>query len=223
MKQPDIFKNKVPDFKKLSSFGFVKDKDKYVYSRAIMDHQFDLIVCVAPDCPVQTKVIDRDTHEEYVLHLTDGSGGGFIGQVRGAYNQVLREIADNCFEKKVFQSEQALKIIEYIKGTYQNDFEFLWEKFPEYAIVRRSDNQKWYGILMRIEKNKIGLIGNEKIEVMDLRVSPEQIEQITDGKKYFLGYHMNKKHWVTLNLQEFNDMDEITGHIDASYILAAKA
>jgi len=216
----DVFKGRFPLFDKLLQFGFVFANGVYVYLCKIVDGQFNLKVWVTLDGKVRTSVIDPDTEEEYTLHLSESAVGKFVGQVRTDYACILQKIADDCFEKKIFQSEYAEKIIRYICEKYQDDFEYLWEKFPNNAIVRRKDNKKWYALLLTVEKSKLGLQGNEKIEIIDLRSKPEEIECLVDGKKYFLGYHMNKKHWITLCLDGSVDLREIFERIDQSYCLA---
>ena len=51
---------------------------------------------------------------------------------------------------------------------------------------------------------------------------PEEIEKRVDGKKYFAGYHMNKKHWITLCLDGSSELYEILWLIDERYVLADK-
>lgn len=217
-----IFKNKQPLFHRLLSFSFVFDKNAYVYSRKIIDDQFELIVVIAPDGRVRTELVDSDTGDEYTLHLTESAVGSFIGSVRTEYLDVLQTIADCCFETKIFQSEYANETIRYIKDKYHQDLEYLWPKFPENAVVRRSDNRKWYAAFLTVERRKIGLEGKDKAEIIDLRADPEEIQSITDGKKYFAGYHMNKKHWMTICLDGSVDLREICDRIDKSYALARK-
>ena len=36
----------------------------------------------------------------------------------------------------------------HIKQTYGTDPEFLWQKYPNYAVFRHDDNHKWYAIVM---------------------------------------------------------------------------
>ena len=36
----------------------------------------------------------------------------------------------------IFKFEQSHKIIKYINKKYEDDFEYLWEKFPNNAIAR---------------------------------------------------------------------------------------
>jgi len=218
----EVFENKVPVSFRLLDFGFQQNGSIYTYSCQIMNGQFDLIVQIASDGQIKTQVIDPDTGDEYRLHLSGEAAGSFVGKLRTDYLRVLRSIADKCFETQVFQSEYACQIIRRIYEKYQDKPEYLWEKFPQNAVVRRSDNKKWYAAFLTVEKNKIGLDGHEKIEIIDLRMSQEELDRLVDGKKYFLGYHMNKKHWVTICLDGSVDLREILDRIDDSYLLAGK-
>ena len=100
--------------------------------------------------------------------------------------------------------------------------EFLWEKSLKNAIWRRKDTQKWYGILLTVSKQKLGLPDDETVEIFDFRILPEELEALVDYKTYFPGYHMNKKHWCTIILDGTVPFEEICRRIDASYLLAIK-
>ncbi|MBR1680176.1 MmcQ/YjbR family DNA-binding protein, partial [bacterium] len=54
---------------------------------------------------------------------------------------------------------------------------------------------------------------------IDLRASTEEIENLVDNKKYFSGYHMNKKHWLTIILDGSVPIEDIYNRIDSSYNL----
>lgn len=214
-----IFKNKVVDFKKLLQFGFVKERNTYNYQSIIADGEFILTINISKDNNINVKVIDPDFDEEYSLHLTDACGP-YIGKIRTEIENILTKIANNCFETKVFKSTSANKIISYIQKKYQNQFEYLWEKFPSNAIVRRQDNRKWYGVLMAINQRKLGLSNDEMVEVINLRMLPEKIKALQDYKRYFPGFHMNKKYWITIVLNGSVPLEEIFDLIDESYQLA---
>ncbi|MDE7296593.1 MAG: MmcQ/YjbR family DNA-binding protein, partial [Clostridia bacterium] len=98
----------------------------------------------------------------------------------------------------------------------------LWAKFPSNAIWRRKDNQKWYGILLLLSKRKLGLEGDEIVEMIDLRIEPSEIDKLVDGKTYFAGYHMNKRSWFTICLDGSVPTQTIFEYIDNSYRLALK-
>lgn len=53
-------------------------------------------------------------------------------------------------------------------------------------------------------------------------MSPEKLEQTVDNKKYFRGYHMNKKNWITVCLDGSVSVNEIEKLIDESYEIAEK-
>ncbi len=129
MFRQSAFENKTVVRSRLSSFGFVREPDGYVYRAAIADGQLKIAVKVLDSGKVKTTVYDPDTGDEYVLHLTDAVGA-FVGKVRTDCAEIMQKIADNCFESKVFTSDYADKIIEHIGEKYQDRLEFLWEKFP---------------------------------------------------------------------------------------------
>ena len=155
------------------------------------------------------------------MHLVGGIGE-FVGRVRLEYENVLTKIRDNCFDRNVHCSVLTTEVINYIWKKYENKLEYLWPKYPTDAIWRRSDNKKWYGLVMTIPKSKLGLDTDEDVEVMDVRAEPETIDEMVDEKRFFRGYHMNKTHWITFMLDGSVDLNTIFALIDKSYELAKK-
>lgn len=126
-----LFKNKTPDFKKITSFSFKKEKNDYVYRAEILGGQFTLDVCVSPDGNVKTTVTDTDSEGEYILHQIPESTGSFVESVRRDYMKVLREIAGQCFERKVFKSEYAANIIRYVRENTAANLNFCGKSSPK--------------------------------------------------------------------------------------------
>lgn len=217
-----IFKNKKANLKKLLDFGFIQEAEGYVYSAPIVDGQFRLIVIADSGGGIKTRVIDNDLDDEYILHLTTDAVGPFVGKVRTDYQNVLQKISDTCFETDLFKSKYTPLIIQYIREKYHDELEFLWEKSPNSAIFRRKDNRKWYGVILVLSKRKLGLESDETVDILDLRIKPDEIEGIVDHQKYFPGYHMNKKHWITICLDGSVAPEEIYKRIDDSYTLTKK-
>ena len=211
----NLFKNKKVNFKKLKDFGFVNN----TYKTEIMNGEFILTVKINNNSNVSTELVEKESGEIYTLHLVEYVQGAFVGQVKEEYEKVLSDIVDNCFESDVFKYEYSKLVIKYAKEKYQDDVEYLWEKFPDNAVCRRKDNKKWYFAILTVSKDKFGFDSNEKVEVIDLRASTEEIEKLVDNKKYFAGYHMNKKHWFTIILDGSVPINEIYKRIDTSYNL----
>lgn len=137
---------------------------------------------------------------------------------------LLDRINDACFEfahweHTAFRSDFARHVIEYVRETYGDELEFLWKRFPQNAIFRRKDNEKWYAALLTVEWKKLNIPVDGTVEIIDLKVKPDEISTLVDGEKYLPGYHMNKRCWVTIPLDGSVPLEEIFRRIDESYAL----
>lgn len=217
----DIFHRRKLNINKLLNYGFKSKEIYWIYDTTIMNGAFTLHISVLENGDVNTDLIEKETNEPYILYKTNASGT-FVGEVRTEIEKVLRKIADECYDFSVFKTEQTLKIIDYVRSTYGDELEFLWTKFPDNAVWRRKDNNKWYGAILTVSRNKLGLPSNEVVEIIDLRLEKEQMPKTVDYERYFPGWHMNKKSWYTIILDNSVSTDEICYRIDKSYKLANK-
>lgn len=215
-----IFINRTIVLKSLVNYGFESLDGEFFYRTLICDGKMELRVFVSDNLAIKTDVIDLETQEPYSLFLVEEAVGSFVGMVRKDYEKVLSDIADKCCEREVFKSDYAKRIIKYVRGNFGGELEFLWEKFSQNAIWRRKDNRKWYALLLTVSKRKLGIDSDEIIEIIDLRAKPNEAEKLVDNKKYFKGYHMNKKHWITICLDGSVGFDEICSRINESFLLA---
>lgn len=218
----NIFKDKKLNLSKLVMFGFENEDSCYVYRKILTDSNFLLTVRVTVQGSVSAEITDPDFCEPYTLHLTDTATGSFVGNIKIQYEETLKQVADRCFECNVFKSKQAKDLIEYVRNTYGDELEFLWDKSPGNAIWRRKDTKKWYGALLTVSKRRVGINSDEKTEILDLRVHPDELDELIDYKTFFPGYHMNKKHWYTVILDGSANFQKICRGIDKSYLLAVK-
>lgn len=214
-------KNKRIVADRLTDFGFRQTDKEYTYSELILNGQFELKLLVK-DGTLSSSLIEKAFGDEYVLHLVPDAQGGFVGKVKAEYNDVLDRFIQSCCETDIFKSEQARAVIEYVRKTYNDELQHLWEKFPEDAVFRRKDNKLWYAALIRLSRGKLGFDSDGTVDIIDLRMRPESAEELIDGKRYLLGYHMNKRHWFTVVLDGSVPTEEIFKRIDESYALATK-
>lgn len=92
------------------------------------------------------------------------------------------------------------EIFAYAKENFGSEPEFLWQKYPDCAVLRNDKNSKWYAILMNVPASKLGLKDSRNIDILDVKCDPIMISSLIDNKRYFKAYHMNKEHWITLVL-----------------------
>jgi predicted DNA-binding protein (MmcQ/YjbR family) len=195
----------------------------YSYSAYLLDGKFEMIVSVTKDGQqVISEIFDLSTKERYVLHRISNATGSFVSRVRKEYESVLDSIDTNCCEPHIFKSKNAEQVICYVREKYHDELQFLWKKFPQNAVFRRQDNSKWYAVLLVVSKKKLGLQTDDMVDIIDLRVNSKEIDSLVDGKKYYPGYHMNKKHWVTICLDGSVPIDEVFCRIDESYVLVSE-
>ncbi len=217
-----LFNDRKANPEALLRYGFERVDGHYEYKTTLAKGQMLLKVTIEGNDIVRTDLFDNETGEKYMLHVLEGASGGFVGMLSEEYETVLRHIEAACFEKDLFQSEQARRLIAYVKEKHGDEPEYLWDKFPKYAVLRRRDSRKWYGILLTISADRLGFNSTEPIEILDLRIEPTELSELIDEEKYFFGYHMNKKHWLTICLNGSVPTDEIYRRLDRSYELATK-
>ena len=211
-----IFNFKRADLDKLLNYGFCEESGKLVFRTLILG-TMRLTVEVDTGGNIKTEVRDTETEEPYTLFLVDGAAGEFVGRVREEYTRVLEDIAKECFETQIFRCEYTARIIEYARKTYGDEAEYLWKKFPDNAVLRRGDTKKWYAAILTVPYKKFGIEREGTVEVIDMRMDPDELERTVDNKKYFRGWHMNKKHWVTMLLDGSAPLEEIIQRLNESY------
>ena len=216
------FKNKSANADKLVKYGFQLVGGRYVYQTAIIDGQFRLTVTLDESGEISTELYDLSAEDVYTLHLALGAVGAFVGRVRTEYEAVLHDIEQNCFDTDVFKQDFTKEVVRYAREKYGDEPEYLWADLPDAAVIRRKDTKKWYVLLMKIPQKRLGLDGENVIEIVDLRFDVDELPLKIDGQRYFAGYHMNKKHWITILLDGSVPLAEILDYVDKSYQLAKK-
>lgn len=212
-------KNRKINDKELVKYGFQKENEKYIYKTKIQNNQFEVNVILS-DERNYAKLIDLENDTEFIPVDIETSNGKFVGELRQEYDKILEDIISRCTNKEAFKSKQAKEVIRYIEEKYGDKLEFLWEKFDNNAVCRNKQNSKWYSVLLTVSARKLGIETDEMVEIIDLRYQKEKIEAILDYTKIFPGYHMNKKSWITIKLDESIDTMEIFKLIDNSYRLS---
>lgn len=124
--------------------------------------------------------------------------------------------------KNIFESARTRQIIEYIKEHYGDELEFLWLDSPNSAIFRHKENKKWYALVVALNACKLGLETDEIINIMNVKAKPDIIDDLVDNASFFRAYHMNKKHWLTIKLDESVNLKTLKKLVDGSYEMTGK-
>lgn len=217
----DELKNKKINNIKLLNYGFIKKNHSYIYKTKIYNNKFEVVINISKNQQTAA-LIDLENNEEYILVDIKGVSGNFVNRIKEEYENIIKDIIDKCMEPDIFKSLQANEIIKYIKEKYNDELEYLWQKFPNNAIWRNKKNNKWYGALLVIKENKLGIESDKLVEIIDLRFQKENIHKIIDNNTFYPGYHMNKNNWITIKLDNSIETKKIFELIDNSYNLSLK-
>ena len=212
----EIFKSSKVNINKLIKYGFKKSNSKYIYEKVFMYNSFKAIIYVDANSKVSGKVIDLSFKDEYVNFRIPNQNGKFVNKVRNEYKKILIDILNNCFEKIYFIYPQSNKICQIICNKYKVLPEFLWAKFPNYGVFRNKESKKWFGIIMNIDKSKILKNTLGEIEILNIKLG-EQVNEYLKVSGIYESYHMSKKNWVSIILDNTLDDDFILNLINISF------
>lgn len=94
------------------------------------------------------------------------------------------------------------RFLEYCLNTYATAPDYPFDEDFETAVLRHGDNKKWYALVMRISRRKLGIDSDEMVDVVNLKLPTEMFGSFGVEDGVYPAYHMNKLHWISLILQD---------------------
>ncbi len=214
-----IFERGKADENKLLNYGFKPmEGGGLEYTRYLEGSGFRLAVRFK-DGKVTAPLFDDGAGGEYTLHLVDGAEGGFVGEVRAQFSEILGDIYKKCFALEIFGEPTISGAIDFAKQKYGDMPEFLWKNFDG-AVLRRKDTGKWYAVIMKVPYSKFGLSDGGVADVLDLRVGDADLDELLKIRGIFPAYHMNKKSWISVLCDGRVPPEEIYPLMETSYLFA---
>ena len=110
----------------------------------------------------------------------------------------------------------------YMVDTYGVEQEYPWISMPTFAVFRHKSNNKWFAVIMTIDKSKIGIKEDGQIDVVNLKCDANIISLMRTQDGIFPAYHMNKEHWLTVALDGSVIEDNLKFLLALSYDLTDK-
>ena len=95
--------------------------------------------------------------------------------------------------------------LEHSLSVYGTSPDYPFDEDFETAVLRHSDNRKWYALVMRVSRRKFGLDSDEVIDVVNLKLPTEMFGSFGASDGVFPAYHMNKLHWISVLLPDAPD------------------
>ena len=92
--------------------------------------------------------------------------------------------------------------LSYCSSTYGTSPDYPFDEDFETAVLRHSDNRKWYALVMRVSRRKFGFDSDEVIDVVNLKLPIEMFGSFGVADGVYPAYHMNKLHWISVLLPD---------------------
>ena len=114
------------------------------------------------------------------------------------------------------------ELADYLMEHYNTIGEYLFARYPNFQVFRHAGNKKWFAVLMNIPKKNLGLSGESEMSVVNLKCDTRLISCFRMEPGIFLGWHMNKAHWLSVALDGTVEDEKIRFLVDMSHELTKK-
>ncbi|MDD5922833.1 MAG: MmcQ/YjbR family DNA-binding protein [Eubacteriales bacterium] len=243
----EAFRKKWIDGHSLEKAGFTMHGHEWVLSKEIIPDLFraDLRVSqegnassqgisgspgVSGGLSISGTVIDLETGDPYLLLEVENASGTFTGTVRRAYTDFLEETAD-MFRDLPFESAQANRIASRAASEFGVLPEMAFKK-TEGNVFRNPSNGRWFAAVFKVKASVLQKPESSKtnskpelqnpdayVEVMNVKIDPESLDSLLKERGIYPAWHMNKKNWITLALDDSLDDSRILSIMRRSYAL----
>jgi len=113
-------------------------------------------------------------------------------------------------------------LIEYILCQYGAEPEYLWARYPDYAVFRHGGNRKWFALIAGVPREKLGLSGAERVDVLNVKLGdPLLTEVLLRQPGFYPGYHMHHENWISILLDGTVPFEQVTELLDRGFAATA--
>ncbi|MBQ9679252.1 MAG: MmcQ/YjbR family DNA-binding protein [Ruminococcus sp.] len=111
------------------------------------------------------------------------------------------------------------ELFAYAQNTYGVVPDYPFSTAPTYAVLRHLSNRKWFALFMDVPRSRLGLDGEEKVDILNIKCDPILSGSLRLQEGYFPAYHMNHDGWLTILLDGTVPTEEIIPLLDMSFEL----
>ena len=111
------------------------------------------------------------------------------------------------------------ELFAYALNTYGVEPDYPFSIAPSYAVLRHQSNRKWFALFGDVKRCQLGLDGDEKVDIVNLKCGPILAGSLRLEDGYFPAYHMKHDGWVSVLLDGSVAMEDIIPLLDMSYEL----
>lgn len=110
------------------------------------------------------------------------------------------------------------QIFVYVREQYGVEPDYPFSIAPGYPVLRHTGNRKWFALIMDVPRRKLGLEGDEPVDVINLKCDA-MAGALRQQPGILPAYHMHRDSWITILLDGTVPIEDILPLIDLSYHL----
>lgn len=114
------------------------------------------------------------------------------------------------------------QVFAHVAETYHVSPDYPWMRYPRYAVFRHAGSGKWFGLVMDVPREKLGLDGRERVDILNVKMNdPRWAALLVEQPGYLRGYHISRGNWVSILLDGTVSPDEICERLAESFTTTA--
>jgi predicted DNA-binding protein (MmcQ/YjbR family) len=203
----------------LEKAGFCKDNGVYQCRKSFADPNFYAIIRINEEL-FEVKVYETSFDEEYIPFTLKSVQTPLVAGLREQVNEWVETILETAFD----QNDVKSRLIEYGKEKHHSVPEHPFDEEPYQAstVLRVSKGGKWYALFMDVKAKAMGFKDEGEVDVVNLKADPAEMASILDQRHFFPAYHMNKKLWISIVLDETTPWEKTISLLDQSFALVSE-
>lgn len=107
------------------------------------------------------------------------------------------------------------EIFHWCRQQYGTEPDYPWK--DENAVLRHADNRKWYGVVLKVDRRKLGMSDEGIADVLNVKCDPVLIGSLRMQEGFYPAYHMNKETWISVLLDQPERDETIKNLLALSY------
>ena len=114
------------------------------------------------------------------------------------------------------------RIFGYVRKTYGIEPDYPFPTAPTFPVLRHPDNRKWFALIMDVPREKLGLPGPERVDILNVKLGdPFRADFMARQEGIFRGYHIRGGNWVSILLDGTVPFRDVCRLLDESFLVTA--
>lgn len=112
------------------------------------------------------------------------------------------------------------ELFSWCRQQYGTEPDYPWA--DRNAVLRHRDTGKWYGAVLEVRRDRLGMQGEELVDVLNVKGDPVLIGSLRMQSGFLPAYHMNKENWISILLDGTAPEEQMKNLIEMSYQMTDK-